>query len=511
MDPYPTNWRQTAASEGVASRGFRQPTPLVDQAIREFGKERGGDRPRVGRQSDLLADLDARRRRGEAAVRQARERSAAAGERQRSELERMRQERQFQRGRRSSSFVPQSMMPMHKTALAGMRLPMRHPAFQALKMSLDFLDWTSSRDLTAMLPQFLGYEITNVCYPEFAVPPYLGRELMADLTSGAACLVLQAIAENPLPALPASAPDVGFSTYRQGPFGRWATVVTYAPQVAGEAPALATGPMMASEGLNMFDALGAAGGRAQVRPLPLALNAARSAPNPMRSPQERDERGYGRDPNWRGETQFAPQRAWPYDRPSWTGWRKGAIGDRTGKALVIGKVAFPRVYKREQKVLRVPRAVVALIGQVTEGLDFIESLYQALPEKTRKKCAAPFAKHGKSMSTKGKINCLLANWDKVDAGVAMYNVTFDAVFDMLQALISKRGVKLSAAMGLRPQSLSQSRAAPGDMDGGTSGSISQAVKAWLKHENFRVPGTKDYLEALGVESARKTRVFASRD
>lgn len=518
MEPYPTYWRATAAgtaygpglSSGSGVRGLAglSPTPNLDALAAELARKEAA---LSGVPGTRIPDQEAlRRARNAHALDVARKSQQArrvdAEFAQRRDLERQRQRHAIQRGAgRHHSFVPQSMMPrLAKGALGGVRFPMRQPAFNLLKLALNLEQLTASPTLSTMFGPFMGYSLSNTCRPEFAVPPYLGNELMADLTSGAACLVLQAIAENPLPSLPASAPTVGFSTYRQGPFGRWATVATYDPIVAGDAPAVAAGPMMASslDGShihNMVDSLSAAGGLASPMPLPLALNAALSGHNPWRAPGEQNQRGYGR------VTQTQTQRGVPYGTRYGPANKKGR--SRWHKNLVgfVGTPAFPRPYSNESKVLRVLRAIVTLVGQVTELLDHVDALYDALPEKIKKKCAAPFSAMKKSVSTKAKIRCLLAHHSEIDMGVAAYNLLYNAVFDRLQAQVSKAGVKLSAQYGPRPTMLSPSRAAPQDTET-PHGSLSGAVKAFLRESQFKAPSTQDYLQALGWASAQRKAV-----
>lgn len=524
---YPTRWRAAAAetreaprpSSGASVQGVAglSETPNFDALMAESARQQAAQAGVSGtRQPDVAALRRLRDAQGgpDVARKIQQGKSVDAEFAQRRDLERNRAEHGIQRGgMRHHSFVPQSMMPLTKGALAGVRFPMRHPAFQALKMALDILEFNSSRDLEAMFGPFMGYTVTNTCSPELAVPPYLGNELMADLTSGGACLLLQAIAENPLPALPASAPTVGFSTYRQGPFGRWATVTTYDPVVAGDAPALAAGPMPVSilghsNVHNMLDALSAAGGYPAERPLPLALNAALSGHNPMRAPGEQNERGYGRAPRTQTMTERARLR---YDRYGPANKKGRSRWHKSGKVGVVKAPAFPRPYTPELKALRIKRALLALIGQVTELLDHVDALYKALPESVRKKIAARFAVNKKPVSVNAKIWALLINWQQIDGGQAVYNLLYNAVFDRLQAQASKAGVKLAAEHGARPQQQQPSRAVEADSEL-PHGSVSGAVQAILREIDFKAPSTADYMEALGWASAQRKAVsFKARE
>lgn len=485
MEPYPTRWRAAAAETAVQAR--------LSSAAQVRGVAGLSDVPNF----DAVMAEQARRERS-----QFDPRARRVTKEQLRDLERQREKHAIRRTASGRPSVPVRLMPLRKGALSGVRFPLRHPVLEMLKMSLNILEHIAKDGDAAMLPQFLGYEITRQCDPRLAVPPYLGNEYMADLTSGSACLVLQAIAENPLPALPASAPDVGFSTYVQGPFGRWATLTTYAPQVAGEGTALAAGPMLAEEWgatpHNMLDPLSAAGKWPAVRPLPLALNAANSAPNHMRAPSERTERG----PVPRSQADPGPASSLS---TSGSGKRGSIRWDKTGRVGISKRPARPRPYRRDVKIMRVKRALVSAIGHVTELLDHVDALYDALPESVKKRLSARFGSQKKAVSTKAKIFALLTHWNEVDLGVAAYNMLYNAVFDRLQAQASKAGAKLSREHGGPARQLTPSRAAPQDTEG-PHGSLSSAVKAVLKEAGFSAPTTREYLSALGWASAQRRAV-----
>lgn len=171
------------------------------------------------------------------------------------------------------------------------------------------------------------------------------------------------------------------------------------------APALGPTPALAPEALPIL--------RPQpvVRPLPYRL-LTRRVPDARVSPNYRNEWG----PSSAG--------AVPQTQPGGV-----MLGPRLRKKITAWPPSPPRRGERERKVrTNLPAGLVnSALNAVTEGADLIDAVYQALPEKLRKREQAK--RHGKDPKIGDKLWLLWNNYDKVDIEQAAFNVVKEGIED----------------------------------------------------------------------------------
>lgn len=89
--------------------------------------------------------------------------------------------------------------------------------------------------------------------------------------------------------------------------------------------------------------------------------------------------------------------------------------------------------------------IVLNIGRVTEGLDALDAIYQALPEGLRKRQQA--MRHGKDPSPTGKLELLFNNLGKLDGKQAIENLINEQIQDTAIAKANRVGKLTNQAYG----------------------------------------------------------------
>lgn len=151
--------------------------------------------------------------------------------------------------------------------------------------------------------------------------------------------------------------------------------------------------------------------------------------------------------------------------------------------LEVAKTERPGRATRETKVT-VPRWLLRAVGLVTEGLDLVGAVYDALPDKLKKREAAK--RGGKNPSLPDKAMLIYANWESVDVRRALFNIAYENLIeDRAYAYVSKHTKS--------PYPL------PGSVSGGRSLQTSQQGDADLPHGRLPTGELKKLLqEALGL-------------
>lgn len=168
------------------------------------------------------------------------------------------------------------------------------------------------------------------------------------------------------------------------------------------------------------------------KPIPWKrLPGVRKRQDPQRSPDEQSwaDNGDG-DPavSRPRRTTYSPGRLVTPDGPG----REIDIGGQPNKPPVVRPLPGPHVRrppgKREkERKIDAPTDGLAYwgrkaIGAITEGLDFVDAFYDALPDRYRLPWAA---------SPEQKMRALYRHWDRVQMGEAIANLAYNHVEDMV--------------------------------------------------------------------------------
>lgn len=181
-------------------------------------------------------------------------------------------------------------------------------------------------------------------------------------------------------------------------------------------------------------------------PLPYRLLPYR-VPNPNRSPTERPQRGHARGlprPRpWLEPSPFVP----PPPPPRWPRIPDVTI---TGQGATVGppqhKWKDPGKKEKKANVWRLGSTGVGKVfNKVTETGDAIDAIWNALPDKFKKREMAK--RHGKPPKMLDKLGQIVGNWDQIDAGEAVGNLIENEVKDRAIGAVGKQLQKPGKAMG----------------------------------------------------------------
>lgn len=174
---------------------------------------------------------------------------------------------------------------------------------------------------------------------------------------------------------------------------------------------------------------------AEYVPLPYKLIPART-PNPRRAPQEQPQRGPATSPSRRPGRPLPSPRLAPGFSQSIAGVPGASIIITPTEEVFVAPSAPanpkpPREGVKERKFRATYGVAGGVYGAITEGKDFIESFYGALP-KDKQKC-------GKNGSPQCMLNAIYNGWDDVDINKAIKNLINNEINDRLPGAASKAG------------------------------------------------------------------------